>query len=163
MKRSEVKEKDLICSNPQKTILTPTTPTAIINVAKTFRKQILPLYSTWSPRPLKESIWCGKKPLALADIYSEMHDFRAILIQDNIHFWGFFPILSLSDSHLSKVTRTTRCCFQFQVTFVWVDFTEQFKPKSGNASTHKNWQYLITFTKTVRIFFELKRALDTDK
>ena len=42
-------------------------------------------------------------------------------------------------------------------------FTEEFKPKSGNASTHKNWESLITFTKIVRIFFELKRALDTDK
>ena len=43
MKRCEVEEKNLICSsNPQKTILTPTTPTTIIDVAKTFRKQILP-------------------------------------------------------------------------------------------------------------------------
>ena len=42
-------------------------------------------------------------------------------------------------------------------------FTEEFKPKSGNASTHKNWESLITFTKIVRIFFELKRALDNDK
>ena len=102
-------------------------------------RSFLPLYSTWSPRPLKESIWCGKKPftkwmvlaLAICRLFQTHFGFieyrctQKLVLKIWQLWFGSFCILFLkvhsnyfiSKSHfksLKLINRTKRWIFQFE-------------------------------------------------